>query len=235
MIQPTYPSPGNRLLARLPQEDYQRLLPHLRSVSLEFKAVLHEARSPIDYIYFPVTGVTSTLTIMQDGNAIEVATVGNEGVAGLPALFGPAASPNRVIVQVAGEGLRIEAGALQEEARTEGPVRRLLSLYQAAFLAQVSQSVACNGLHCVRQRCCRWLLMTHDRIRTDQLPLTHEFLAMMLGVRRPGVTEVLQTLQDQGLLHLDRGRITIQNRKKLEAVSCECYRTVKDEYERLFA
>ncbi len=226
--------PENQLLARLPQGEYQRLLPHLEAVPLAFKQVLYRARSSIDYAYFPNRGVTSALTIMEDGSAIEVATVGNEGVVGMLAFLGAKTSPNEVIVQVEGDGLRMPAEALHEEASRDGPLRRLLVLYQVAFHTQVSQSVACNGLHSVQKRCCRWLLMTHDRVQADVMPLTHEFLAVMLGVQRSSVTEVLQPLQEQGLIRNSRGRITVVDRAGLEAASCECYRSVKDEFDRLF-
>ena len=185
------------------------------------------------YAYFPIHAVTSSLTVMSDGDAIEVATVGNEGVVGASAFFGGETSSNRVIVQVAGDGLRVETEVLRREAGDDGPLRLLLVRYHAAFQAQVSQSVACNGLHTVQQRCCRWLLMTRDRVGSDDIQLTHEYLAMMLGVRRPSVTDVLRPLQEQGLIRNSRGKITLLDRKGVEAVCCECYRTVRDEYERL--
>src|SRR5947209_8661806 len=189
---------GNRLLALLPLDDYKRLLPRLERFPLESKHVLYEARSPIYHAYFPGRGVVSALNVMEDGRAIEVATVGNEGMVGLPLLVGARTPTNRVIVQVPGEALRLGADAVGEEVRRDSALRRLLVLYHTAFLAQVSQAVACNGLHSLHQRVCRWLLMTQDRVQSDVFPMTHEFLAGMLGVRRSSISEVLERLQEEG-------------------------------------
>jgi CRP-like cAMP-binding protein len=205
---------ANRLLARLPTAEQERLLPHLQPVDLEFKQVLYQAQGPIDFAYFPTRGVVSALTVMEDGSAIEMANIGNEGMAGLPVLLESEFSPYKVIVQVEGAALRITPAILLEETRKQDhPLRWLLARYQTAFLMQVSQSVACNGLHTIRQRCCRWLLMTRDRVGANEVPLTHEFLAIMLGVRRPSVTEVLQPLKEEGLLRYSRGKITILDRE----------------------
>jgi CRP-like cAMP-binding protein len=233
--QPTL-SRGNRLLARMPQPAFQRLLDHLAPVTWKSGQVLYKARAAIDYAYFPVRGSASALTVMEDGSAIEVATIGNEGVVGVMVAIGAKTSPNKVIVQVPGDALRMKANVFADEVSREGPLRNLLLRYQSAFLTQVSYSVACNGLHPVRQRCCRWLLMTQDRVQDgDALPLTHEFLAMMLGVRRSTVTEVLKPLQDEGFIKSFRGKITIVDRAKMEAACCECYRQVNDEYDRLLS
>ena len=225
---------GNRLLARLPPQEYQRLLPHLQLVPLELKHLLYEARSPIDYAYFPNRGVVSALTVMEDGRAIEVATIGDEGMVGLPLLVGANTTANRLIVQVPGEALRMGASVLRGEVSRDSPLRRLLVLYHTAFLSQVSQAVACNGLHSVHQRCCRWLLMTQDRAHSDVFPMTHELLAEMLGVRRSTVSEVLEPLKEQGLIRYSRGKLTVLDREGLKAGSCECYRTINEEFERLF-
>lgn len=227
-------APANRLLALLPPSDYQRLLPYLQDVRLPRKQLIYRVRAPIDYVYFPSFGVVSAMTIMEDGTAIEVATIGNEGMSGLSAFIGGIWSPYEVMVQVEGEGVRMPADKLKQEVSKDGALRQLLILYHAAFSTQVSYSVACNGLHKIEQRCCRWLLMTADRVGSDILPLTHEFLAIMLGVRRPSLTEVLQSLQDRGLIHNKRGVITVVDRAKLEATSCECYRSVLKEFTRLF-
>ncbi len=216
--------PGNQLLARLPPSEYQRLSPHLQAVSLPVKQILYTARSPIDYVYFPGSGIVSAMTVMADGSAIEVATIGNEGLVGLTAFIGGETSPYEVMVQVTGEGIRMRSDVLANEASQDGPLRRLLVLYNTAFSTQVSYSVACNGLHKVEKRCCRWLLMTADRMESDTLALTHEFLAIMLGVRRSSVTEVLQPLQGRGLIRNSRGKIQITDRPGLEATTCECYR-----------
>lgn len=222
----------NRLLARLPGSDYDRLVPMLEPVSLAIGQVLYEARGPIVYAYFPTGAVLSALTVMQDGNAIEVATVGNEGLAGYFGTGGES-SPHKVIVQVADGGLRIDARRLQAEGAREGPLHDLLTAYQLAFLTQVSQSVACNGLHRLGQRCCRWLLMTRDRVGSDELRLTHEYLSLMLGARRASVTEALRPLTEAGVVSSHRGHLTILDGAALEARACECYFVVRDEYDRL--
>src|SRR5579864_8943711 len=224
----------NRLLARLPPAEYQRLLPRLQLVPLALKQVLYEVRSAIDYAYFPNRGVVSALTVMEDGRAIEVATIGDEGMVGLPLLVGAKTTANRLIVQVPGDALRMAEDVLREEVSRDSPLRRLLVLYHTAFLAQVSQAVACNGLHSVHQRCCRWLLMTQDRVHSDVFPMTHELLAEMLGVRRSTVSEVLQPLKEQGLIRYSRGKFTVLDREGLKSGSCECYRTISEEFVRLF-
>jgi CRP-like cAMP-binding protein len=170
---------------------------------------------------------------MEGGEAIEVATVGNEGMVGLTAFVGGETSPNEVMVQAAGDGLRMGAEALRRECAGDGPLRRILVLYHTAYATQVSYGVACNGLHTVERRCSRWLLMALDRVGTARLPLTHEFLAMMLGVQRSSVTTVLQALRDRGLVRLGRGRITVLDRPGLEAAACECYGAVRAEFARL--
>ena len=224
----------NRLLARLPPRDLQRLVPHLRPVPLDFKTVLYEAQEPIDYVYFPYSGVLSALTIMSNGSAIEVASIGYEGMVGMMALIGADTSPNEMIVQVPGEGLRMSVDAFRAEANREGSFRETLFLYHSAFQTQISYGTACNGLHVVQQRCCRWVLLTQDRVDSDTVPLTHEFLAIMLGVRRSTVTEVLLPLQKKGLIRSGRGHITILDRKGLERLACECYEAVNVEFDRLF-
>jgi CRP-like cAMP-binding protein len=224
--------PRNRLLARLPEAAYRRLLPLLTPVPLNAGQILYEARGPIEYAYFPTGAVLSAMTVMEDGNAIEVATVGNEGLVGHYG-SGVKRSPHRVIVQIENGGLRIAARALQEEGAKDGPLKELLTAYQVAFMSQVSQSVACNGLHRLVQRCSRWLLMSRDRVGSDELRLTHEYLAIMLGARRASVTEALRPLQAAGVVRSHRGRITILDLAGLESRSCECYAVVRDEYDRL--
>jgi CRP-like cAMP-binding protein len=224
---------GNQLLDRLPDGDIDRLLPQTTPIELMFKLDLYKARKPIEHVYFPVSGVVSAVSYVSDGAAIEVATVGNEGVVGLPAVLGDADSPTDVFVQVPGAGLRMPAPVLRRHAAPGSPLYVVLVKYLSAYLLQVAQAVACNGLHGIRQRCCRWLLMTHDRVHADDLPLTHEFIGIMLGVRRASVTDVLVPLQDEGLIRSHRGTITVLDRKRLEAEACECYRIVADEYKRL--
>lgn len=223
----------NRLLASLPQDQYPRLFSQLQAVPLAFKQVLYQPGEPMKYAYFPSRGVLSAVTLMEDGAAIEVGSVGNEGMVGLSATFEVETAANQVFAQIEGEGQRIEAAALQEEARREGPLGRLLQRHHSAFQRQVSQSVACNGLHKVQQRCCRWLLRTLDRVEGDVVPLTHEFLAILLGVRRASVTEVLRPLQEQGLIRSHRSKIAVLDRAGLEGAACECYRVVAEAYRRL--
>ena len=223
---------GNALLDRLPDDIRGRLLKRMQRIRVGPKGTLYEPHGRIDYAYFPLDCVISAVTVMQDGRAIEVATIGKEGAVGLPTFLGADSSPHRVFAQIAGETLRIDAKALKEETERDKSLRELLARYTVAFLAQVSQSVACNGLHPIEKRCCRWLLLTHDRVGTDELPLTHEFLAIMLGVRRASVGEVLQSLEKRKLIRNSRGSITILDRKRLEAKSCECYSNVNEEYRR---
>ena len=223
----------NRLLRRLQPQDFERLLPNLKNVVFELGQVLYEARAPVEIVYFPCDCVLSAITVLNDGTGIEVGTIGNEGAAGLTAFIGPSISPTRLLVQVPGYGTRIDAEVIEREARSNHTLHDLLLRHHHAFLAQMTQSVACNGTHTVIQRCCRWLLMTHDRVGKDELPLTHEFLSFMLAVRRPTVTETLQVLQEKGLIANRRGTVEIVDRAGLETVSCECYRVVTDEYDRL--
>jgi CRP-like cAMP-binding protein len=170
---------------------------------------------------------------MGNGAAIEVGNIGREGLAGVSAALGVLTTPHKHLVQAEGAALRMDAVALARECEKDGPLRRVLVRYHTYFLFQVSQAGACNGIHSVHQRCCRWLLMSHDRIGSDDLPLTHEFLATMLGVRRVSVTLVLHPLQELGLIRTARGRITVRDRKGLEVATCECYQLVRDEYDRL--
>jgi CRP-like cAMP-binding protein len=234
MAEKRLPSGGapNRFLARLPEAAYRRLEPLLEPVTLLSGQILYQAGGLIEYAYFPMGAVLSALTVMQDGNAIEVATIGNEGLVGHYG-SGGTTSPHRVIVQIENGGLRMEARALEREEFNDDSLRELLTAYHIAFVSQLSQSVACNGLHRLAQRCARWLLMTRDRVSSDELQLTHEYLALMLGARRASVTESLRPLQKAGLVRSHRGRISILDRAGLEAKSCECYLAVRDEYNRL--
>jgi CRP-like cAMP-binding protein len=225
----------NRVLDLLSASDCRRLQPHLELVKLDFKQVLYERQALIDCVYFPCNSVMSLLALMEDGSGIEVASIGREGMVGLGLLFGVEKAPAKIMVQIAGSAWRMKSDVLREETSQDTPLRRLLFLYERALVKQVMQSVACNGLHSLRQRCCRWLLMTRDRIDSDWFVMTHEFLAEMLGVRRSSVSEVLDPLQKKGLIHYQRGKIQILNGKGLENFVCECYRSVKVEYDRLFA
>ena len=228
------PSCGNQLLARLTRGEYLRLLPRLQPVSLKFRQVLSGPWAPAAYAYFPTRCALSTVLLMRDGDAIEVTAVGSEGVVGWTGFAAATLPSSQVMVQLAGEALRIRREVLEEEASRDGPLRRLLLDYRAAFLAQLTQGVACNGLHTIEQRCCRWLLEARDRLRADVLPVTHEFLAMLLGVRRASVSQILEALQESGLIRSERGKITVLQRDGLKSVSCECYQAVRGEFNRLF-
>ena len=226
--------PGNRLLSRLSEQDFQRLRPLMEEVTLEFKSVLYELHAPLTHVYFPLRGVISAIATMLNGDLIEVATIGNEGMVGLTTMIEEQDSHNRLVVQVQTDALRMSGEVFREQLSVSAPFRRLMVLYSTAYAFQVSHAVACNGLHVVQQRCCRWILMTQDRALANEFPLTHEFLSHMLGVRRVSVTSVLKPLQDAGLIRNRRGRIAVVNRKGLEAAACECYRSVRDEFDRLF-
>ena len=228
------PNPvGNHLLASLPQQEYERLLPNLEPVSLSLKLVLCEPKAPIEYAYFPNSGATSMLNLMQNGQTIEAATVGKEGMIGVPLLLGTTQIPLEVIVQIPGDGLRMRADVFKAEVYWGCPLHTLLLRYMQTLMNQISQTAACNSFHSVEQRCCRWVLMTQDRVESDSFPLTHEFLSYMLGVRRASVSEVAATLQRSGLIDYHRGQMTIRNRHGLEAACCECYESTKQEYKRL--
>jgi CRP-like cAMP-binding protein len=224
----------NRLLAILPRQERERLAPHLRTVSLALKTVLYEADEPITYVYFPRRGLAvSAIVFMENGSASEVGTVGFEGMAGLPVFLGADTSTCQAIIQVPGEALRMRASTFREEIGRLESLVELLQRYTQAYMGQIMQSAACNDLHTVEERMCRWLLMTHDRVESDVLPLTQEFLAVMLGVRRPSVTVVAGVLQRSGLIRYQRGKITVLDRAGLEKASCECYHTVRKQFTRL--
>lgn len=226
-------STENRLLARVPADEFQRLRGDLQPVTLGQGHVIFEPDRPPEYVYFVDQGMISVVGIMEDGNSIEVATIGQEGLAGLPAVLGAQCVPFRYNVQVAGRARRMRASALTRALWQETNFRTLLYRYHAAFLTQVMQGVACNGLHSVEQRCCRWLLSTQDRVGSPELAITHDFVAQMLGVRRASVSDVLRPLQDEGLIRASRGKITILDPDRLAASCCECYRVIRSEYQRL--
>jgi len=222
----------NQLLAALPKYQYQRLRPLMELVSLLPSQILYEAQSLIQHVYFPNNSVISLLSMTVGSGAVEVGLVGREGMAGLPVFLGAATSPNLVIVQVADGAMRMKTGTLKEELKRGGAMQGLLLRYTQALLHQVSQTVVCNNLHTVEKRLCRWLLMVHDRVRSDDFLLTHEFISDMLGVRRAGVTMAARNLQQAGLIHYTHGRISILNRPKLEGTACDCYRIVANEFTR---
>jgi len=216
----------NLLLSKLSVENFDSLQPHLHRIELEAPQAVYEPNQPIRYAYFLESGMLSIVCIMEDGRTIEVSTIGREGVA-LGSILLPAARvPYRYITQIGGQALRIESSRLIEAAERSPELRGLIFRYVAVQLTRSMQNAACNGLHTVQQRCCRWLLTARDRCDSDEIPLTHEFLAMMLAVRRASVTDVLRPLQDAGMISSTRGRFTILDRPALEAGACECYRIV---------
>jgi CRP-like cAMP-binding protein len=195
----------------------------LETVDLPVNKVLYEPNQPIDSVYFPESGALSVVSLMHDGDSIEVGTIGREGMAGSVLLLQTATVPYRYFMQIAGEGYQMSADRFIRIAGATPELRNAILKYEAGFRVQTQQGMACNGLHNVEQRCCRWLLMTRDRVESDDLKLTHEFLGLMLGVRRASVTDVLSPLQADGLVSSNRGTITILNRKGLEKRVCECY------------
>ena len=227
--------PGqNRLLVALPRDDYDRLLPHLEKVFLPLRDILYEANGPITHIYFPLNCVVS-LVITDNDSTLEVGIIGNEGMVGTPVFLGADSSPTRAIAQIPGEAMKMEVQVFQKEMRRDGPLFGLVQRFTQAMINQISQSIVCNHRHSVEKRMCRWLLMSHNRVGTDEFPLTHEFLAQMLGVCRPTVTAVAGTLQKAGLINYHRGSITVLDRKGLEAACCKCYQVVAAESDRLLS
>ena len=226
--------PPNRLLAALPVEECDRLLPSLRTIPLRYKQVLQRRAEPVSFVYFPGSGVTSITTIMGDGRTVEMATVGNEGLIGVWAALGGRVPAGDAIVQVAGKSAQmLPVEVFRRELERRAALYDIVTRYLQAFLLLTMHSTACNGLHTVEQRCCRWLLMAHDRIGRDDFRLTQEALAVMLGVRRPSVTGVAQALREAGLIEYRQGHVRIVDRKRLEAASCECYRIVRNHFQRL--
>ena len=221
----------NTVLCALDNSTYERIAPHLTHASFERGELFHEPNAPINRVYFPHAGVVSLLTVMADGSAIETSTVGRESAIGLAAAIAPARSFNRAIGQAAGIVSSIEAERLRLVSRDAPRLREVIMRHADALLAQAQQSVACNALHDVEERFCRWLLACHDRTGSDEIQLTQEFLAMMLGVQRTTVTQVAGMLQSAGLIRSLRGRIEILDRAGLEQRSCECYAIVRDYFE----
>jgi len=223
----------NRLLAAVSQEDFERFFSDLHPVCLSLRQVLYEAGAPLDHVYFIEQGVASVLTSMADGSTIEVGMIGSEGMVGVPALLGGETSAQQVIVQVPGTALRLSATLCKAAFDQSAAVRRVLLRFTEAILNLSAQTAACNRLHSIEQRCARWLLMALDRIQSDRMPLTHEFLASMLGVRRAGVTNIAGELQRSGLIRYHHGQLSIVDRDGLEANACECYRIDHDRLVRL--
>jgi len=226
-------APANHLLRLLPPEEYQRIAPSLQVVRAEFKQVIFERHQAIEWVYLPIDSVFSVLTYMHNGDAVEVGTIGNEGLSGIDLLIGADHASETTICQVAGQSLRMRAADFRQHVATDTPLRRVAMQFLQVYLGQVSQSVACNRLHTIEERFARWVLMTHDRVRTDRFHLTQEFLADMLGVHRPSVSLVASAFQQAGLIRYSRGNLTIVDRAGLEGMSCECYGVVKERFQRV--
>jgi CRP-like cAMP-binding protein len=224
---------ANRLLGLLPRRDYQRLRPRLQPVSLEYRESLYHANKPIGFVYFIETGAGSLVSTMANGQAAEVGTIGSEGMVGLPLVLGDNQAPTSVYIQVPGAGLRMKATLFRQELAQSAPMRVVMLRYAHALFSQVAQSAACNHFHNIQQRTCRWMLMTHDRMQSDEFLLTQKFLAMMLGVQRTGVTAAARGVQVAGLIRYTRGNVTILDRRGLERLSCECYAISRLEFDRL--
>jgi len=232
---PVDPQPvGNWLLDGLPQEDYERLLNDLQPVSFALGEVVYDSGGQMDYVYFPTTCHVSLLYTMINGVTAEMGLVGNEGVVGIALFMGGDTTPNRAVVQGAGRALKLKAKAMHIEFSRGGDFQLLLLRYTQGLITQISQTAVCNRLHSVEQRLCRWLLMTHDRVQSDQLQMTQEFISNMLGVRREGVQHAARNLQQKQWISYVRGHIKILDRPNLEAHVCECYQVVRTEQNRLF-
>jgi CRP-like cAMP-binding protein len=223
----------NRLIAALPPAEAARWLPLLESVDMPLGSVLYESGGTLSHVYFPTTSIVSLLYVMENGASAEIAVVGNEGIVGVSLFMGGESTPSRAIVQSAGHGFRLKANTMKEEFDRAGPVLHLLLRYTQALITQMAQTAVCNRHHTLDQQLCRWLLLSLDRLQGNQLVMTQELIANMLGVRREGVTEGAMKLQRAGLISYARGHITVLDRTGVEKRSCECYLVVKKEYDRL--
>jgi CRP-like cAMP-binding protein len=232
MNTPIQPS-QNHLLGALPPAESQRWFPFLETVDLPLGAVLYESGGTLSHVYFPTTAIVSLLYVLENGASAEIAIVGNEGVVGISLFMGGESTPSRAVVQSGGKGLRLRAGLMKEEFDGAGPVLHLMLRYTQALITQMAQTAVCNRHHSLDQQLCRWLLLSLDRLQGNELIMTQELIANMLGVRREGVTEGALKLQHAGLISYARGHIMVLDRPGLEKRSCECYAVVKKEYDRL--
>ena len=223
----------NQLLAALPDDEWQRWQPHLELAQLPLGTVLYESGGTLKNVYFPTTAIVSLLYVMENGDHAEIAVVGKEGLIGVSLFMGGGSTPSRAVVQSAGTGFRLNAVVMKEGFERGGPVMHLLLRYTQALITQMAQTAVCNRHHTLDQQLCRWLLLSLDRLSGNELTMTQELIANMLGVRREGVTEAAMNLQKAGLIRYSRGRITVLDRPGLERRSCECYAVVKKEYDRL--
>ena len=224
----------NHLLAALPAEDYARLLPHLGLVSMPLGWAVYESGGPETYVYFPTNAIVSLLYVLADGDSTELGVVGNDGLVGIALFMGGDTTPSRAVVQSAGKGYRLKASVLKSEFARAGALQHILLRYTQALITQMTQTAVCNRHHSVDQQLCRWLLLSLDRLPSNELIMTQELIGNMLGVRREGVTEAAGNLQQAGIIKYSRGRIRVLDRPKLEARTCECYAAVRRETDRLF-
>ena len=223
---------ANTILNALSESRLAQLLPKLRTVELELGKVLYEPEQSIDYVYFPTAGIISLLAAFADGATVEAGVIGAEGMLGTPVVLGAETTPHQALVQASGQAMRMTARDLTGEVENDGSLLKSMLRYTNVMFIQVAQTAACNGLHTIEQRLARWLLLTHDRVRRDEFLLTQEFLSRMLGVRRAGVSVAANNLKQAGAIDYRRGNVVVVDRKRLEDTSCECYKAVKQEYDR---
>ena len=237
-VDATIPADGevlqNHLLAALSEEEITRLRPDLQPVSLSLGQVIYESGEQMEFVYFPTTAIISLLYIMENGATAEIGVVGNDGLVGIALFMGGDTTPNRAVVQSAGGAFKMRGQVLKGEFIRAGRFHNLMLRYTQALITQISQTAVCNRLHSVDQQLCRWLLLSHDRLPSDRLIMTHDLIANMLGVRREGVTHAAKRLQEAGYISYVRGDMTILDRTGLEEKACECYQVVRNEYDRLF-
>lgn len=234
-MSPAHDPNQNYLLSALLDADFDRLSPHLELIPMRLGDVLYESGGKLHHVYFPTTSIVSLHYVLENGGSSEIAGVGNEGVLGISLFMGGNTTPSRAVVQTGGHGYRLKAPILMEEFNLAGPVMRLLLRYTQALITQMSQTAVCNRHHSVEQQLCRWLLLTLDRVPSNELTMTQELIANMLGVRREGVTEAAGRLQNKGFIRYRRGHITVVDRTGLEDDVCECYDVVKKEFSRLLS
>lgn len=223
----------NHLLAALPEDEFDRLKVNLEPISLSLGEVIYESGEELEYVFFPTTAIISLLYIMENGSTAEIGMAGNDGVIGIALFMGGSTTPNRAVVQSAGNAFRLKSKALKFEFHLSGAFQNVLLRYTQYLMTQISQTAVCNRLHSVEKQLCRWLLINHDLLQTNKLVMTHDLIANMLGVRREGVSIAAGNLQKRGLIKYVRGTITMLDRKGLEKSSCECYEVVREEYDRL--
>ena len=223
----------NFLLAALPAQAQERIMPHLQKVEMPLGKVLYESGEPAREVYFPTNSIVSLLYVMENGASAEISVVGNEGIVGIAVFMGGESTTSRAIVQSSGFAYRLAGQRLKDEFNRHGDLQVLVLKYTQALITQMAQTAVCNRHHTIDQQLCRWLLLSLDRLRSTELTMTQELIANMLGVRREGVTEAAGKLQRLGVIEYHRGRIDVLDRKRLEALSCECYAVVKQETDRL--